>query len=133
MNDGEDSAEERAQNPMSIDDHCLSCSLEKYRPVISEAFKMACVQYKPGPVSFLGTNYDRKSLVNLKRNMIEEICKFKLYKNQFYKIYTDKRGGTTSLDPFLQGLAQRLKLHGRVVEGADHMKLEFNVNDQVLD
>ena len=87
MNDGEHTGEEDVHLPVKIDNHCLGCSLEKYRPAISEAFKMACVQYKPGPVSFLGNNYDRKSLVNLKRNMIEEVCKYKLYKNNFYNIY----------------------------------------------
>lgn len=29
--------------PLKLDEDCLSCSLEKYRPLIKQAFKMACV------------------------------------------------------------------------------------------
>lgn len=44
-------SEEQALEPVDkektfqLDKDCLSCSLEKYRPMISSAFKMACIQY----------------------------------------------------------------------------------------
>ena len=30
-------------NGLKLDEDCLACSLEKYRPTIKEAFKMACI------------------------------------------------------------------------------------------
>jgi hypothetical protein len=35
--------ETKDENPVLLDDDCLSCALDKYRPMIKEAFKMACV------------------------------------------------------------------------------------------
>ena len=53
-----------------IDEECLSCSLDKYRPTIKEAFKMACVEYKPSGVPFRGNNYLRKSMIEIKDNLL---------------------------------------------------------------
>ena len=43
--------------PVEVDDDCLACGLDKYRPMIKEAFKMACVQYKPTGIPFRGQNF----------------------------------------------------------------------------
>ena len=57
-----------------IDQDCLSCSLEKYRPMLKQAFKMACVQYQPRPVCFRDKKYQRKSLISLKKQIVEDLC-----------------------------------------------------------
>lgn len=58
------------QPHLKIDEECLSCSLDKYRPTIKEAFKMACVEYKPSGVPFRGNNYLRKSMIEIKDNLL---------------------------------------------------------------
>jgi hypothetical protein len=45
--------------PAVLDEDCLSCSIGKYRPFIKEAFKMACIDYKPSLVPFKGRQYKR--------------------------------------------------------------------------
>lgn len=55
---------------IEIDGECLSCSLEKYRPMIKEAFKMACVQYKPSGIPFRGDNFKRSSLIEIKEAVL---------------------------------------------------------------
>ena len=58
------------QQYLKIDEDCLACSLDKYRPTIKEAFKMACVEYKPSGVPFRGNNYLRKSMIEIKDNLL---------------------------------------------------------------
>jgi hypothetical protein len=60
------------QVSVCIDDECLSCSLDKYRPMIKEAFKMACVQYKPSGIPFRGNNFQRARLIEIKDNVLME-------------------------------------------------------------
>ena len=52
---------------MALDEDCLGCSLEKYRPFIKDAFKLACVQYKPSLVRLNDKEYGRVPLINAKR------------------------------------------------------------------
>ena len=59
---------------IELDQSCMSCSLEKYRPFIKNAFKIACIQYKPSEVRLNDAHYSRVNLLNAKRNFIEEIC-----------------------------------------------------------
>lgn len=53
-----------------IDEDCLSCTLGKYRPMVKEAFKMACIQYRPSAVPFRGSNYPRRQMVDLKEDLL---------------------------------------------------------------
>ena len=61
------------QEPFAkVDEDCLSCSLDRYRPMIKEAFKMACLQYKPTAVPFKGYQYARKNLLELKHKILQK-------------------------------------------------------------
>jgi hypothetical protein len=40
---GSPSNENHKHKSIKIDDDCLACGLEKYRPAIKNAFKMACI------------------------------------------------------------------------------------------
>ena len=46
-------------------------SNEHLRKQIHQAFKMACVYYKPSPVLYRGNKYDRRSLIEAKRQMLD--------------------------------------------------------------
>lgn len=41
-------------NGIKIDEDCMSCCLEKYRPLIREGFRMACINYNSQPVAISG-------------------------------------------------------------------------------
>ena len=72
---------------LQLDNDCLSCSLEKYRPTIKQAFKMACVQYQPKPVCFKDKKYQRKSLINLKKQLVEDLCTKDIFLSKSYREY----------------------------------------------
>ena len=77
---------------LKLDEDCLSCTLEKYRPMIKEAFKMACIQYKPTPIPFRGSNYFRRELIDLKDQVLsatwdKAITTITYYQDQFGSKY----------------------------------------------
>ena len=39
---------------IKIDEDCMSCCLEKYRPLIREGFRMACINYNSQPIAVCG-------------------------------------------------------------------------------
>ena len=55
---------------LKIDEECYSCAIEKYRPMIKEAFKLSCVQYKPSEIPFRGFKFIRKQLIEVKDEML---------------------------------------------------------------
>lgn len=55
---------------ISVDNRCLSCCGQSQN-VIS-AFKMACLQYAPGTVSFRKKSYTRSELLDLRSTLLEE-------------------------------------------------------------
>lgn len=69
---------------LELDEDCLSCCLEKYRPMIKAAFKMACIAYKPSGVPFNGVHYERQTLINLKRQMIEDLVNKQLSQTEYF-------------------------------------------------
>lgn len=38
---------------------------------IHQAFKLACIYYKPSPVLYRGNSYNRRSLIEAKRQMLD--------------------------------------------------------------
>lgn len=54
------------QPGLQIDEECQACSVARSRPIVKEAFKMACLNYKPSRVPFQGTMYRRKDLLEFR-------------------------------------------------------------------
>lgn len=44
---------------------------DNLRKQIHSAFKLACVYYKPSPVLYRGNSYNRRSLIEAKRQMLD--------------------------------------------------------------
>lgn len=44
---------------------------DNLRSQVYQAFKMACVYYKPSPVLYRGQKYNRRSLIEAKRCMLD--------------------------------------------------------------
>lgn len=61
------------QPSFTIDEDCMSCSLDKYRPAIKEAFKMACLSYKPSSIPFHGRSYQRKEVLEFKEMLLNQV------------------------------------------------------------
>lgn len=55
---------------ISVDNRCLSCSGQAQH--VLSGFKMACLQYAPGPVSFAKKLYKREELLDLRHKLIEQ-------------------------------------------------------------
>ena len=118
---------------LAIDEDCLSCTLGKYKPMVKEAFKMACVQYRPSVVPFRGSNYPRRQMVDLKEDLLGNawdlaISNISHLQNQ----YGLKASGT---DPFRSKFLDKLhtKLQDLSVERAPHStKVEQQVMDNLL-
>lgn len=91
---------------VQVDEDCLSCSLDKYRPMIKEAFKMACLQYKPTAVPFKGYSYGRKNLLELKHKIlqkrwIEVIQRLDYYSERFSHIISRSGGDQNDNDDYI--------------------------------
>lgn len=64
-------SEDKAGGPViSVDHRCLSCSGQA-QSVLS-GFKMACLQYTPGPVAFAKKVYNRTDLLDLREKLLEQ-------------------------------------------------------------
>lgn len=55
---------------INVDQRCLSCSGQA--PQVMSGFKMACLQYMPGPVSFARRSYDRGELCSLRERLLHQ-------------------------------------------------------------
>lgn len=55
---------------ISIDQRCLSCSGSSATAL--SGFKMACLQYFPGPVEYEKSSYSRSDLIQIRHNLIEQ-------------------------------------------------------------
>jgi hypothetical protein len=66
--DGEGS--DCGESVITVDNRCLSCSGQAQH--VLSGFKMACLQYAPGPVSFSKKLYKREELLNLRQNLLEQ-------------------------------------------------------------
>ena len=78
--------EQYGQPPRNIIDYnerCMSCSDQPVK-VIS-AFKMACLSYKPGQVSYLGHKFSRDKLIHIKEGVMEQIEQNKGESAQIFK------------------------------------------------
>lgn len=53
-----------------LEEDCLSCSVDKYKPFIQASFKIACLSYKPSGIPFRGTSYIRKSMIEIKQKIL---------------------------------------------------------------
>jgi hypothetical protein len=97
---------------LSVDEDCLNCGLEKYRPAIKSAFKMACIQYRPRPVHFNKKRYERASIVNIKRQMVEDLVTGQVRMNESYRAYC-KLHKLAEEDPFMEKLHQKIERFGK--------------------
>jgi len=55
---------------ISVDNRCLSCSGQAQH--VLSGFKMACLQYAPGPVTFSKKLYKREELLDLRHRLLEQ-------------------------------------------------------------
>jgi hypothetical protein len=60
----------QGNHPMTVDQRCLSCSGSSATALAG--FKMACLQYFPGPVEYEKTSYNRTDLIQIRHNLIEQ-------------------------------------------------------------
>jgi len=59
--------------PISLDQRCISCSSgANETKALLAAFKMACLRYEPGPVSYAKKVYSRSELMNLRDRLLGE-------------------------------------------------------------
>ena len=60
---------------------------ENLKKQIHQAFKLACVYYKPSPVLYRGNKYNRRALIEAKRQMLDSdwqlIMKFQPFKRMW--------------------------------------------------
>ncbi|CEM14446.1 unnamed protein product [Vitrella brassicaformis CCMP3155] len=59
-----------APTVISVDNRCLSCSGQS--ATVLAGFKMACLQYHPGPVPYSGKHYSRGELLAIRSQLIEQ-------------------------------------------------------------
>lgn len=55
---------------ISVDQRCLSCS--GTHPEVLSGFKMACLNYTPGPVPWDKSAYDRSELMNMRQGLLSQ-------------------------------------------------------------
>jgi hypothetical protein len=55
---------------ISVDNRCLSCSGQAQH--VLSGFKMACLQYAPGPVTFSKKLYKQEELLDLRQRLLEQ-------------------------------------------------------------
>mmetsp|Transcript_61162 Transcript_61162/g.115338 ORF Transcript_61162/g.115338 Transcript_61162/m.115338 type:complete len:616 (-) Transcript_61162:36-1883(-) len=66
----ESSAAPEHEAVLSLDTRCLSCSGSGH--TVLAGFKMACLQYAPGPVEWERTNYDRSELIHKRIQLLQQ-------------------------------------------------------------
>jgi len=55
---------------ITVDKRCLSCSGS--HATVLAGFKLACLQYTPGPVEYQKVIYDRTELLDLQIKLVEQ-------------------------------------------------------------
>lgn len=68
--DSASEASEAGEAVISVDNRCLSCSGQAQH--VLSGFKMACLQYAPGPVAFAKKLYKREELLDLRHRLLEQ-------------------------------------------------------------
>ena len=85
---------------------------EHLKKQIHQAFKLACVYYKPSPVLYRGNKYNRRALIEAKRQMLDAdwqlIMKFQPFKRMW---------GDDSEVNFFEQFAQKLHV---LIKGHDN-------------
>lgn len=66
---------EPPKSSVSFDNKCFSCNNQPQK--ILSAFKMACLSYKPGKVSYEGEDLTRDSMIILKDTVLEQLNEHK--------------------------------------------------------
>lgn len=98
--------------PLQVDEDCFTCSLKKHKPVIKEAFKMACVQYKPSNIPFRGSEFQRKSLLEFRESILTSTWNMALTKISFLKEQYGEKNINNTYDfkeEFLNRLLSKLE------------------------
>jgi myosin heavy subunit len=67
---GAEADENDGESVISVDNRCLSCSGQAQH--VLSGFKMACLQYAPGPVTFSKQLYKREELLDLRQRLLEQ-------------------------------------------------------------
>merc|ERR1719265_54768 len=68
--DNDDAGMGGSRSVISIDNRCLSCSGTHNE--ILEGFKIACLNYTPGQVSYEKFSYDRSELMNIRQDLLSQ-------------------------------------------------------------
>jgi len=55
---------------VSVDQRCISCSGQA--ATVMAGFKVACLQYAPGPVAYQNRTFERKDLLNLRQQLLDQ-------------------------------------------------------------
>ena len=78
--------------------------------MIKEAFKMACISYKPSKIPMRGYQYERKHLIELNKKYMQDSWTHAIQNIDFYKsIYGGENG---DINKFLNQMS--IKLHENI-------------------
>ena len=78
--------------------------------MIKEAFKMACISYKPSKIPMRGYQYERKHLIELNKKYMQDSWTHAIQNIDFYKsIYGGENG---DINTFLNQMS--IKLHENI-------------------
>jgi hypothetical protein len=55
---------------VSVDQRCISCSGQA--ATVMAGFKVACLQYAPGPVNYQNRTFERKDLLSLRQSLLDQ-------------------------------------------------------------
>lgn len=98
--------EEKAKpTPITINKECLSCLNDKHKPIIKDAFKLACLNYKSSSVPFRGNEYSRRDLFEFREMLLDDtwlqsLCNIR---------YLQTKVGTESKEVMFHNLQTHLK------------------------
>jgi len=78
--------------------------------MIKEAFKMACISYKPSKIPMRGCQFERKHLIELQNKYIQDSWEQALQHIDFYRNIYDKKEllGDTMINKFLNKLSVKV-------------------------
>jgi acyl carrier protein phosphodiesterase len=91
--------------------------------MIKEAFKMACVQYKPSGVPFRGNNFQRAALIEIKESVLMDSWLTAIQEINYYKDIYGGMGTQNDKFKFLQSLQDKLN---RISTDKDLIKDQFH-------
>jgi len=68
---GNDDSDGTGRGPVvSVDQRCISCSGQA--ATVMAGFKVACLQYAPGPVQYQNRTFERKDLLGLRQQLLDQ-------------------------------------------------------------